>query len=658
MTAISHKQIHLAYRPDIDGLRAIAVLSVVAFHAFPDFIAGGFIGVDIFFVISGFLISSIIFSNLEQERFSIISFYDKRIRRIFPALALVMFASFVMGWFTLLQDEFEKLGEHLIAGTAFVSNFVLKRESGYFDSAAELKPMLHLWSLAIEEQFYIFWPLLLAVVWKYKLGFLRITALLGISSFALNVYLINVNPVSAFYLPFTRFWELMVGGVLAYQTLHQRARIGKKGDMLGLVGLLLLLSGFWLISRERSFPGFWALLPCLGAYALIAAGPEGWVNKTLLSNRLAVWFGLISYPLYLWHWPIFSFARIIVGDPSVTLRLVLVVVSVLLAYGTYRLVERPLRFGGGHIRPVALAASLSMVAMLGISAVLNDGYPGHGFRDSERTAFSEHFDNRAPELKYLDRERIVEKNREKCNFYDIPSFRKGQATRVPVSKIDDDCIVPPPSAKHIVFLWGDSHASQLYFGLKKNMPDDWAILQVTSSGCTPDAAADADSPTHWCMRSNWLALETIRRYQPDIVVVSQNIGHSPDRIQTIAAKLNELGIRQPIFTGPTPHWSPDLPKLIQRRFWEKTPHRTLVGIDTEILDSDARLKQALGNAENLRYISLIDYFCDESGCQTFIGEDRVKGITSWDYGHLTPVASDGVARDHLVPQILGAEQRL
>jgi peptidoglycan/LPS O-acetylase OafA/YrhL len=635
------------YRPDIDGLRAIAVISVVTFHAFPGCLPGGFVGVDIFFVISGFLISSIVFSNIEQGHFSILSFYNKRIRRIFPALVLVMLTSFVFGWFSLLQDEFEKLGEHLVAGAAFVSNFALKRESGYFDSSAELKPMLHLWSLAIEEQFYIFWPLLLVLVWKYKLGFLRVTAVIAAVSFSLNVYLVGVNPTSAFYFPFSRFWELMVGGVLAYRSIHCGKLLQKPANALAFIGITLLLCGFVLINRNRLFPGFWALLPSIGAYCIIAAGPDAWLNKNVLSARLAVWFGLISYPLYLWHWPVFSFAKIVLGELDSILRLALVGLSIMLAYATYRFIELPLRFGGGALRPIALVCSLILVAFAGFSSILADGYPGHGFRDSDRTAFSEHFDNRAPDLKYLVREQIVEKNREKCNFYDIPSFLKGRGTRVPLAAIDDDCVTPSPAAKHTIFLWGDSHSSQLYFGLKNNLPTGWEILQVTSSGCAPDASVTEDSTSNWCVRSNWYALEAIKRHHPDVVVVSQNVGHSVERIEAIAARLNALGVERPIFTGPTPHWSPELPKLIQRRFWDETPRRTLIGIDQGTLRIDAEMRSALENKTNLRYISLVDYFCDRSGCLTYIGDDRMTGVTSWDYGHLTPIASDSLARDRL-----------
>ncbi|MDP3004588.1 acyltransferase, partial [Methylotenera sp.] len=214
---------HPKYRPDIDGLRAVAVLSVVIYHAFPKFIRGGFIGVDIFFVISGFLISTIIFGSLERNSFNFIEFYSRRIKRIFPALLLVLTASFVFGWFALLADEYKQLGKHIAGGAGFISNFLFWKESGYFDNAAETKPLLHLWSLGIEEQFYIVWPLLLWLAWKKRFNLLTITILVAVISFALNISKVHSDAVAAFYSPQTRFWELLVGSVLAYMTMHRRS---------------------------------------------------------------------------------------------------------------------------------------------------------------------------------------------------------------------------------------------------------------------------------------------------------------------------------------------------------------------------------------------------------------------------------------------------
>jgi peptidoglycan/LPS O-acetylase OafA/YrhL len=212
---------HPKYRADIDGLRALAVLSVVSFHAFPNMLKGGFIGVDIFFVISGFLISTIIFENLERDSFSFVEFYSRRIKRIFPALLLVLIACYTFGWFVLLADEYKQLGKHIAGGAGFVSNFLFWKESGYFDNAADTKPLLHLWSLGIEEQFYIVWPLLLWFAWKQRLNLLTITLTVLIISFALNINKVHSNVVAVFYSPQTRFWELLTGSVLAYITLYK-----------------------------------------------------------------------------------------------------------------------------------------------------------------------------------------------------------------------------------------------------------------------------------------------------------------------------------------------------------------------------------------------------------------------------------------------------
>jgi len=377
---------HPKYRPDIDGLRAVAVLAVVAFHAFPSWVRGGFIGVDVFFVISGYLISTIIFENLDKGTFSFTEFYARRIKRIFPALLLVLIACFAFGWFALLADEYKQLGKHIAAGAGFISNFALWNEAGYFDNSAKTKPLLHLWSLGIEEQFYIVWPLLLWFAWKRKFNLLTITIVVAIASFVLNIKGIKHDIVATFYSPQTRFWELLSGSLLAWVTLYKKdtfANVKLKLDYwlsrivhsekqeadgktlsnaLSFIGLLLLVYGFWRINKELSFPGKWALLPVLGAVLIITAGSKAWVNRTILSNKVAVWFGLISFPLYLWHWPILSFARIVESEvPSRDIRIAAVVLSILLAWLTYKLVERPLRFGNHGKAKVAVLVLLMAI---------------------------------------------------------------------------------------------------------------------------------------------------------------------------------------------------------------------------------------------------------------------------------------------------------
>ena len=403
--------LHPKYRPDIDGLRALAVLSVVAFHAFPGLAAyglsGGFIGVDVFFVISGFLISTIIFENLDKGTFSFTEFYSRRITRIFPALLLVLIASYAFGWFALLADEYKQLGMHIAAGAGFFSNFALWNEAGYFDNSSETKPLLHLWSLGIEEQFYIIWPLLLWVAWKKKFNLLTITILVLAISFYLNVKGIKKDAVATFYSPQTRFWELLCGSVLAWVTLYKKDSFSTfrtkldgylasivyrekpvvdgnaLSNVISFLGMSLLMYGFWKITKEARFPGTKALLPVLGTVLIIAAGPTAWVNRTILSNKIAVWFGLISFPLYLWHWPLLSFARIVESEvPSRNIRIAAVLISIVLAWLTYKLVERPIRFGKyGKPKVMVLVALMSIVGVFGFVVKEADFSHSHRYED-------------------------------------------------------------------------------------------------------------------------------------------------------------------------------------------------------------------------------------------------------------------------------------
>src|SRR5882757_3400959 len=227
------------YRPDIDGLRAIAVMLVMAFHAFPEAMPGGFIGVDIFFVISGFLITGIIMRQLDQQRFSLVAFYNRRIRRIFPALIIVLFVTLVLGWLWMLPAAYAQLSADVFASAAFFSNIALLLQSGYFDIESGRKPLLHIWSLGIEEQFYLFWPLILMLVVRLRLSILAAASVIGLASFVLNVVLIDSNPVATFYLPFTRAWELLAGAVLACSW-NQVSQTSVASNLRASLGILLI----------------------------------------------------------------------------------------------------------------------------------------------------------------------------------------------------------------------------------------------------------------------------------------------------------------------------------------------------------------------------------------------------------------------------------
>lgn len=363
------------YRPDIDGLRAIAVAAVLAFHAFPDSFPGGFTGVDIFFVISGFLISGIILQELRAGSFTFAQFYARRIRRIFPALALVLAACLIFGWWSLSPYDYDQLGAHIAAGAGFVSNILLWRESGYWDTESALKPLLHLWSLGIEEQYYLVWPLLLFVLRRHMERILWLILGIAAASFALNIVLVGRMPEAAFYLPVTRFWELMLGSIVAWLHLHraQGTEVSLwRSNLAALGGAVLLVLAFVLVHDGHGFPGWWALLPTMGTLLLIQSGPEAWINKRILANRVIVYVGLISYPLYLWHWPILSFARNLNGGlPPVSIRIGALVAGLLLACATFEWVEKPIRrMGRGAAAPQAAGLAAACVAALAVYGLL------------------------------------------------------------------------------------------------------------------------------------------------------------------------------------------------------------------------------------------------------------------------------------------------
>ena len=381
---------HNYYRPDIDGLRAIAVLSVVIFHAFPEYLGGGFIGVDVFFVISGFLITSLILREQREERFSLKHFYARRIRRIFPALSLVLGFGLIAGWICLNFMEYKQLTKHTGSSAIFITNFMLLREAGYFDNAADTKPMLHLWSLAIEEQFYLAWPLVLMFFKRLPRWLFPTLVVLLLSSLGYSLSLVfKGNFEYDFYSPLSRSWELLLGASLAFGVSRQAAIATSWRNMAGWGGLVFIFMSACFLDKNMPFPGYWALPPTVGAALILFAGMQSNLNRVLLASRPLVAIGLISYPLYLSHWPLLSFARILESQtPGLGLRLFLVLSSFVLAWLTYRFVEKPIRFSDRYPRAV-LWLSLWMVAVLLMSHAVNrlDGlkFRHHGMLNADPT---------------------------------------------------------------------------------------------------------------------------------------------------------------------------------------------------------------------------------------------------------------------------------
>lgn len=356
----------MKFRSDIEGLRALAVLLVLLVHAFPKSLPNGFIGVDIFFVISGYLITGILLREIREQQFSVLDFYIRRINRIFPALALVLAFSIGLGLLTLYPNELTSLGRSIAAGAGFIANLNFYAEAGYWDTASKLKPLLHLWSLGVEEQFYLIWPLALWIAWRRKWTFTIVCAGLLAVSLIANLVVTPIEQAAAFYLPFTRFWELLAGGWLACRMNNaagdQRNRLGTP---LGIVGAGLIAASLAIPMPPEKFPGAYAIGPVLGTVLLIAAGQQALVNCTLLSNRITAYFGAISYPLYLWHWPLLVFARLADnGTLTSRSRNLAVLASIVLASATYHLVENPIRHGRWR-RGATAAVLLALVVALG-----------------------------------------------------------------------------------------------------------------------------------------------------------------------------------------------------------------------------------------------------------------------------------------------------
>lgn len=673
---------HPKYRPDIDGLRAIAVLSVVIFHAFPAWMKGGFIGVDVFFVISGFLISTIIFESLDKGTFSFAEFYSRRIKRIFPALLLVLISSYAFGWFVLLTDEYKQLGKHIAAGAGFIANFVFWNEAGYFDNSAETKPLLHLWSLGIEEQFYIAWPLLLWLAWKKNFNLLVLIIFIASISFYLNAKGIKQDLVAVFYSPQTRFWELLCGSLLAWLALYKknclraikltidgwlikaayRGKIEADGrtlcHVISFLGCTVLVFGFYRITKDMNFPGLWAIIPVLGAFLIILAGPTAWINQKILSNKLVVWFGLISFPLYLWHWPILSFARIIESAvPSPGIRIAAVGLSILLAWMTYKLVEGPIRFGkNSQFKVVTLIFLMVITGFVGYITYSKNGF---AFRMKDREDFINYFENSYPNWSYFKKINLPMEWRSECAFFNGDKYREegklegGVTNSKPVDKIDDSCFRTDSRFDKRVLIWGDSHAQSLSPGIVKYIPREWQVLQIASSGCAPNPNIDSPSRASQCDQSNYFAMKTIRNVVPDVVVIAQADGHSSKVVTEISSKLKAFGIKKILFLGPTPQWESDLPKIFARRLWITKPKRTFIGVKQDVFAKNDLLLRNFPADEISQFVDIIGLFCDSNGCLTYTDDDIKETMTTWDYGHLTPSASKYLAQHLLVKRIVG-----
>jgi peptidoglycan/LPS O-acetylase OafA/YrhL len=492
------------YRHDIDGLRSVAVLSVIAYHYFPPVLHGGFVGVDIFFVISGYLISGIIISDIRGDDFSILRFYRRRITRIFPALACVLIASLAFGWITLFPDEYRSLGSNTVASSIFLENLYLWTQSGYFDSDSAKKPLLHIWSLGIEEQFYIIYPPMLYIAHRLHILNGRFLASCCVISFVVSMAILYYSESADFYLPITRYWELAVGGILAWRerpAIHGNISSPdtdtRRSSLLSVAGLLAILASFFLIDARTPFPGVAALLPVMGAALTIGAGPLSYPNRLLLSNRIAVFIGKISYPLYLWHWPLLAFLYIInIEKPEPPVRVVLLIATFVLAIATWQLVEMPIRKRHNNSRTAIIL--LAIMALIGLAGWTIAGSSSLDERAVDRI-------NAGPSVR--------------ASGIDSPPLPVHDcAVPESVSQQFRNCIQGRNGAARFILL-GDSKADALYKGLMRSSSPEGRWLYLGGADATTFGAPQpllSSNPT-------WARVQAQSRAAIDYIASNKDI---------------------------------------------------------------------------------------------------------------------------------------
>lgn len=631
-----------SYRPDIDGLRALAIILVVAFHVAPQRLPGGFVGVDVFFVISGYLITAIIGRELIGGRIDYWRFYARRIRRIFPALILVLLTTLGLGWIALMPDEYAALGKHVVGGAAFIDNLLLWSEAGYFDVVDELKPLAHLWSLGVEEQFYLIWPVTLALVWKVRRRALAVVAVLGMLSCLANVLLAKHYPDGVFYFPLTRLWEMLVGALLALGGADRIARTPiAVRQALSVVGLILIAAAVLLFDRGAPYPRWRALLPVLGTAALIAAGSSSFINKRLLGNRVGVGLGLISYPLYLWHWPLLSLVIIYMPEGLYSLvpgapvllaaKLAAVAAALIAAIATYRLVELPIRRFDLTRTALWLCLGMAFVGALGATVYLADGVKSRWSR---------------ADAALLDDVRVEEAQA-------ISAYRDRTCFLRPEQGADAFAAECRAAAVPDLLLWGDSYGAHIYPGLAGwAARDRLSVSQYTASACPPLAGYETPR-RRLCAGINARVMEEIASQRPRILLLSANwqgYWSEPEFFEKLKSTLDSVrpNVGRVVIVGPVVAFPAPQVKLALRAR-KDAPRNPLL---PELRRLDAALKD-FAAVEKVGYVSPVAALCEANACDVFLPQAGSRSPFAWDVGHLTRAGSVYYV-DRLIAPILEA----
>jgi peptidoglycan/LPS O-acetylase OafA/YrhL len=622
-----------AYREDIDWLRAIAVLAVVAFHFEAPAVFGGFVGVDIFFVISGYLITGIIQSEVRGGTFSFARFYERRVRRLLPALYVMVALTAIPSLHYLLTSERLEFFRSVAAVVTFTSNFFFWLQTGYFDHAAVEKPLLHTWSLAVEEQFYLALPLLLwALLRKERDGRLQLPialTVLSIASFALCIWLMKTDrSATAFFMSPPRVWEFLIGGIIAVEGFPVLRNL-RAQQIVRVIALVLLAIPIFSLRQGPGFPGVNALLPCIGAAMFIWSGIGVPTQTRGRASPLNVvkFFGQISYSLYLWHWPLFTFARF--SKSSLVLepfdKVALFAATVAISWLSWRYVEQPFR--RGSLAPTRRAA----FRIAGISTAVLLGASVGGIVISQTPS---------------DTDRSASQLEAYSNYAYQPLYRLGGCFVQSWNTFDDKCLALVPGKTNML-LWGDSYAAQYYPGLSKTInPQSVNILQATQAACMPTLAA-ASQGVATCRLFAARMDAFFRDNKPDLVILSADwleYARGPRFDDMIAdlkrtiARLNASGTAVALL-GPPAQFRSRLPAMLMRAQLRGVELRVDDFILPDIFELDARMRAALPSRDRFSYVSVVNAICPARQCPLTIGEDIPL---AWDHAHLTAEGSEYV----------------
>jgi peptidoglycan/LPS O-acetylase OafA/YrhL len=587
---------------------------------------GGYVGVDVFFVISGYLISGMLLSDLDRRRFSFLEFYARRFRRILPPVMLVIAATLLCGSVCLLPSDFRELSKEAWASAVYGINFLLWHDSGYFDASATTKPLLHLWSLAVEEQFYLVWPaFLLAANWCRRRTDLGIIAILIVSLLVCVITTPN-DQAAGFYSPISRLWELAAGGLLIHFERHrahahpQRTKPAWLRNGLAIVGLVLILGAALLYTSASIFPGYLAVVPVLGAVLILAGGTQAWLNRVVLACPPMVHVGKRSYSVYLWHWPVLVLGDLIFGDGHFSyLKEVCLALSCVLAWGAYSWFESPIRR-----LPVNAANAWKFLAS-GVGASV--AVASVGFLIASGTL------SRASDARLITRE--YHRAEEGCTF-DGPGVRPNTAIFAP-------CEVVKFPGRPVVVLVGDSHARALYSGLKPYLESKQLnLIEYTATGCGPLMTQDVQPP---CAATYEYVLRKIAEERPDLVILCAHYltwtarlsaGYEDFIVQRLS-QLRKAGPRNVLMVGQMPIWDATLPRILNEKYLRvnmAAPDRMFTGLDLDSLKIDESMRRA-SERLGLPYYSVKEQLCNVRGCLTRVGDRLPEDLIVFDDGHLT-----------------------